>query len=102
VIGAYHQLFQIEKSFPMAKSDPPARPIYHRIRDSIEAHLTIVFAALAVNRWIEHLRQCFRAPTTGPSEAADVRAIDGPQVAPAIDESARALAACPGRTPLMT
>ncbi len=54
VIGAYHQLFQIEKSFRMAKSDLQARPIYHRTRDSIEAHLTIVFAALAVSRWIEH------------------------------------------------
>jgi Transposase DDE domain len=53
VIGAYHQLFQIEKSFRMAKSDLQARPVYHRIRDSIEAHLTIVFAALAVSRWIE-------------------------------------------------
>jgi hypothetical protein len=54
VISAYHQLFQIEKSFRMAKSDLQARPIYHRTRDSIEAHLTIVFAALAVSRWIEH------------------------------------------------
>jgi hypothetical protein len=54
VIGAYHQLFEIEKSFRMAKSDLQARPIYHRLRDSIEAHLTIVFTALAVSRWIEH------------------------------------------------
>jgi len=54
VIRAYHQLFQVEKSFRMAKSDLQARPIYHRTRDSIEAHLTIVFAALAVSRWIEH------------------------------------------------
>jgi hypothetical protein len=53
VIGAYHQLFEIEKSFRMAKSDLQARPIYHHLRDSIEAHLTIVFAALAVGRWIE-------------------------------------------------
>jgi hypothetical protein len=53
VIGAYHQLFQIEKSFRMAKSDLQARPLYHRTRDSIEAHLTMVFAALAVSRWIE-------------------------------------------------
>ena len=53
VIGAYHQLFRIEKSFRMAKSDLQAWPIYHRTRDSIEAHLTIVFAALAVSRWIE-------------------------------------------------
>jgi hypothetical protein len=54
VISAYRKLFQIEKSFRMAKSDLQARPIYHRTRDSIEAHLTIVFAALAVSRWIEH------------------------------------------------
>ena len=54
VIGAYHQLFQVEKSFRMAKSDLQARPIYHHLRDSIEAHLTIVFAALAVSRWVEH------------------------------------------------
>jgi len=54
VIGAYHQLFEIERSFKMSKSDLQARPIYHRKRDSIEAHLTIVFAALAVSRWIEN------------------------------------------------
>ena len=46
--------FEIEKSFRMATSDLQARPIYHRTRDSIEAHLTIVFAALAVSRWIEN------------------------------------------------
>jgi transposase len=54
VIAAYRQLFQIEKSFRIAKSDLQARPIYHHLRDSIEAHLTIVFAALAVSRWIEN------------------------------------------------
>ena len=53
VIGSYHQLFQVEKSFRMAKSDLQARPVYHRTRDSIEAHLTIVLAALAVSRRIE-------------------------------------------------
>jgi hypothetical protein len=37
----------------MPKPDLQARPVYHRKRDSIEAHLTIVFAALAVTRWIE-------------------------------------------------
>jgi transposase len=52
VIGAYHQLFQIEKSFRMSKHDLQARPVYHHLRDSIEAHLTVVFAALAVSRWI--------------------------------------------------
>ena len=54
MIGSYHELWNIEKSFRMAKSDLQARPTYHRKRDSIEAHLTVVFAALAVSRWIEN------------------------------------------------
>jgi hypothetical protein len=54
VIGAYHQLWPIEKSFRMSKSDLAARPIFHHKRQSIEAHLAVVFAALAVSRWIEH------------------------------------------------
>jgi transposase len=53
VIGAYHRLFHIEQSFRMSKHDLRARPIYHHKRESIEAHLTIVFAALAVTRFIE-------------------------------------------------
>jgi hypothetical protein len=53
VIAAYHRLIEVEKSFRMSKHDLQARPIYHHKRDSIEAHLTIVFAALAVSRFIE-------------------------------------------------
>jgi hypothetical protein len=53
VIGSYHQLWNIEKSFRMSKHDLRARPIYHHKRESIEAHLTVVFAALAVTRFIE-------------------------------------------------
>jgi hypothetical protein len=30
-----------------------ARPIYHHKRDSNEAHLTIVMAAVAVSHWLE-------------------------------------------------
>jgi Transposase DDE domain len=53
VISSYHQLWRIEKSFRMAKSDLQARPVYHHKRESIDAHLAIVFAALAVTRFIE-------------------------------------------------
>lgn len=53
VISSYRRLFQIEKSFRMSKHDLQARPIYHHKRESIEAHLSIVFAALAVSRWLE-------------------------------------------------
>ncbi len=53
VINYYHQLFQIEATFRMAKSDLRARPIYHQNREAIEAHLTIVMTALAISRNIE-------------------------------------------------
>ena len=53
IIGAYHRPYQVEKSFRMSKHDLQARPFHVWTRQSIEAHLTIVFAALAVGRWIE-------------------------------------------------
>lgn len=53
VIGAYHNLYKIEKAFRMAKSDLAVRPVYHHLRESIEAHLTIVFAAMAVGHFVE-------------------------------------------------
>lgn len=53
VIDAYHQLWRIEKSFRMSEHDLQARPIYHHTRDSIEAHLSIVVAAMAVSHFIE-------------------------------------------------
>lgn len=45
VISSYHDLWHVEQSFRMSKSDLAARPIFHRTRDATEAHLTIVFAA---------------------------------------------------------
>jgi hypothetical protein len=41
VIDAYHRLWHIEKSFRMSKHDLQARPLYHHLRDSIEAHLSL-------------------------------------------------------------
>src|SRR5450830_170984 len=53
VIDAYHDLWQVERSFRMTKSDLRARPVFHHQREAIEAHLTIVFAALAVARYLQ-------------------------------------------------
>lgn len=53
VIGFYRQLFKIEKSFRMAKTDLKARPIYHRKQDAIHAHLTIVMTAMACGHILE-------------------------------------------------
>lgn len=48
VIGNYHDLWRVEQSFRMSKTDLRARPMFHHTRDAFEAHLTIMFAALAV------------------------------------------------------
>ncbi len=50
VIGSYHDLWKVEQSFRMSKTDLRARLMFHHTRDAIEAHLTIVFTALAVSR----------------------------------------------------
>jgi hypothetical protein len=53
VIVSYHELWHVETSCRMPKSDLRARPIFHHTRDAIEAHLTIVFTALAVARYLQ-------------------------------------------------
>ena len=52
VMSSYHDLWHVEQSFRMSKTDLKARPMFHHTRDAIEAHLTIVFAALAVSRYL--------------------------------------------------
>jgi hypothetical protein len=49
VIASYHDLWRVEQSFRMSKTDL-RRPMFHHTRDAIEAHLTIVFTALDVAR----------------------------------------------------
>lgn len=53
VITKYHDLWHVEKSFRMSKTDLDARPMFNRVRDAIEAHLTVVFTALAVSYCIQ-------------------------------------------------
>ncbi len=53
VISSYHDLWHVEQSFRMSKTDLAARPMFVRSEHAIEAHLTIVFAALAVAREVQ-------------------------------------------------
>lgn len=53
VIGSYHDLWHVEQSFRMSKTDLRARPMFHHTRDAIEAHLTIVFTSLAISREVQ-------------------------------------------------
>ncbi len=54
VIASYHDLWHVEQSFRMSKTDLRARPMFHHTKDAIEAHLTIVFTALAVSREVQN------------------------------------------------
>jgi hypothetical protein len=54
VIASYHDLWHVEQSFRMSKTDLRARPMFHRTKDAIQAHLTIVFTALAVSREVQN------------------------------------------------
>jgi transposase len=53
IIKRYHDLWQVEKSFRMAKSDLEARPVFHHKKESIETHIIIVFVSLCIAKSIE-------------------------------------------------
>ncbi len=102
VISSYHDLWHVEQSFRMSKTDLAARPMFARTRDAIEAHLTIVFTALAVSRTVQNrtglsIRRVLRTlrplrsatieingtihtfpPALGPAETAIINALKDP------------------------
>jgi len=53
VIAACHYLWRVGQSLRMTKGDLRARQVFHHQRKAIEAHLTVVFAALAVARHLQ-------------------------------------------------
>jgi hypothetical protein len=53
VVAACHDLWRAGQSFRMTKGDLRARPVFHHQREAIEAHLTVVLAALAVTRYLQ-------------------------------------------------
>ncbi len=57
LVERYKDLWRVEKSFRIAKSDLEARPIYHRRENSIQYHILIVFIALCMAKVIEMEKQ---------------------------------------------
>jgi transposase len=62
VIENYRNLWHVEKAFRMSKTDLRIRPIYHRLRDRIEAHICISFTAYAIYKDLERLLYKYNAP----------------------------------------
>jgi transposase len=55
VLENYKNLWQIEKAFRMSKTDLRIRPIYHRLRNRIEAHICISFTAYCIYKELERI-----------------------------------------------
>jgi transposase len=55
IIENYSQLWQVEKAFRISKTDLRIRPIYHRLKNRIEAHICICFTAYAIYKELERL-----------------------------------------------
>jgi transposase len=55
ILDSYRNLFHIERAFRMSKTDLRIRPIYHRLRHRIEAHICIAFTAYVVYKELERV-----------------------------------------------
>jgi len=55
IIKTYSQLWEIEKAFRISKTDLLIRPIYHRRKERIDAHICIAFAAYATYKELERV-----------------------------------------------
>lgn len=55
VIENYHNLWMIEKAFRISKTDLKIRPIYHRLRQRIEAHICISFVSYLIFKEFERV-----------------------------------------------
>jgi len=53
IIENYHNLWHVEHSFRISKSDLQIRPIYHFKQQTIELHILICFMALSVCKYME-------------------------------------------------
>lgn len=71
IIDNYKQLWKIEKAFRISKTDLRIRPIYHRLKHRIEAHICIAFCAYKIYKELE--RQLLEKQTgLSPEKAIDI------------------------------
>jgi transposase len=55
VIRTYTNLWNIEKAFRISKTDLQIRPIYHRLRDRIEAHICVSFMSYLLYKELDRV-----------------------------------------------
>lgn len=62
IIENYRNLWHIEKAFRMSKTDLRIRPIYHRLRKRIEAHICLSFVAYTIYKELERVLKIEKYP----------------------------------------
>lgn len=62
IIENYNNLWHIEKAFRMSKTDLRIRPIYHRLRNRIEAHICLLFVAYTIYKELERVLKLEKFP----------------------------------------
>lgn len=62
VIENYQNLWHIERAFRMSKTDLRIRPIYHHLRDRIEAHICISFTAYTIYKELQRVLYQEKSP----------------------------------------
>ena len=71
VIAQYKQLWHIEKTFRISKTDLRIRPIFHYLRKRIEAHICISFAACVIYKELEQQLKKEKSQLS-PEKAIDI------------------------------
>ena len=71
IIENYNHLWQIEKAFRISKSDLRIRPIFHRLKGRIEAHICIAFCAYKIYKELERQLKNKKSDLS-PQKAIDI------------------------------
>lgn len=71
IIENYSKLWHIEKAFRISKTDLRIRPIYHRLKDRIDAHICIAFVAYTLFKELERILYEKKAPFS-PKRATEL------------------------------
>ena len=71
IIANYGHLWKIEKAFRISKTDLRIRPIFHRLKHRIEAHVCISFAAYKVYKELERQLKFKNSPLS-PEKSIEI------------------------------
>ena len=74
-IENYSQLWQAEKAFRISKTDLRIRPVYHRLKNRIEAHICICFATYTVYKELERLLRQYKIGISAEKATEEIKEI---------------------------